>query len=302
MAAFHDECAVFGIWNDSEAGQMTYLGLYAQQHRGQESSGIVTLDGSNHKSHKGLGLVGDVFTESVLQTLTGRAAVGHNRYSTTGENLLHNAQPLSARLFSGPLAVAHNGNIVNAKNLREELISQGSIFQGSNDTEVLLHLLSRNKSRDIITCLKEAADQMEGAYSFAILTHDRLIAMRDPYGFRPLVLGHRQNENGQISTVIASETCAFDLIGAKYNREIAPGEIFWVDSQGEHSDRLNKKIDKTAHCVFEHVYFSRPDSIVFGKGVYEARKAMGVELAKESPVDGADLVIPVPDSAGGSWF
>ena len=288
---FHDECAVFGIWGDAEAARMTYLGLYAQQHRGQESSGIVTLRSTNsHLVHKGLGLVGEVFSEDVLRSLEGAAAIGHNRYSTTGENLIANAQPLTATLQSGPIAIAHNGNIVNAAALRESLIAKGAIFQGTNDTEVVLHLLSRNASADLIASLKETSHILEGAYSFVILSHNRLVAMRDPYGFRPLVLGRRGH-----ATVLASETCAFDLIGAEYVREIEPGEIFWVDEAGEHSERLPKKVEKTAHCVFEHVYFARPDSLVFGRSVYEARKAMGRELAKESPTD-ADIVIPVPDS------
>lgn len=274
---------------------MTYLGLFAQQHRGQESSGIVTVHENNHVSHKGLGLVGDVFDEDTLDRLVGRAGIGHNRYSTTGENLIANAQPLTAMLMSGPVAVAHNGNIVNAVQIREELIAQGSIFQGTNDTEVVLHLLSRNPSRDFVQCLKEAADRLEGAYSFVFLTHDRLVAMRDPYGFRPLVLGRRRLEDGRHAAVVASETCAFDLIGARFEREIEPGEIFWVTDEGEFSLKLEKKAQRSAHCVFEHVYFSRPDSFVFGKSVYEARKAMGQELAKESAVP-ADIVIPVPDS------
>ncbi len=311
--AFHDECAVFGIWGDNEAGRMTYLGLYSQQHRGQESSGIVTLktsgfteDRPTHMVHKGLGLVGEVFSEEDLQRLEGTAAIGHNRYSTTGENLIANAQPLTANLRSGPIAVAHNGNIVNSASLRESLIAKGAIFQGTNDTEVILHLLSQSSNpkrphegtTDLIASLKETSRELEGAYSLVVLSHNCLVAMRDPYGFRPLVLGRRRNVDGAKSnpaTVIASETCAFDLIGAEYVREIEPGEIFWVDESGEHSDRLPKSVAKTAHCVFEHVYFARPDSLMFGRSVYESRKAMGRELAKESPAD-ADLVIPVPDS------
>ncbi len=299
MPGFRDECAIFGIWGDPEASRMTYLGLYAQQHRGQESSGIVSLkeDGGTHLVHKGLGLVGDVYTEEHLSGLVGSAAIGHNRYSTTGANLIANAQPLTANLRSGPVAIAHNGNIINGSQLREALITRGSIFQGSNDTEVVLHLLSRNSSADVIRCLKEAANELVGAYSFVIMTHDRLIAMRDPLGFRPLVLGSRKLEDGSSATVLASETCALDLIGADLVREIEPGEIFWVDKDGQHSERLAVKGEKaaTAHCVFEHVYFSRPDSVVFGKSVYEARKSMGRELARESAVD-ADMVIPVPDS------
>lgn len=295
MPAFREECAVFGIWGDPEAARMTYLGLFAQQHRGQESSGIVSLHEGHHVHHKGLGLVGEIFQESHLEKLMGSAAIGHNRYSTTGENLIANAQPLTATLQSGPVAVAHNGNIVNAKGIREELISQGSIFQGTNDTEILLHMLSRHPSGDFIQCLKDSALRLEGAYSLVLLSHDRLVAIRDPHGFRPLVLGRRKLENGRMAVVLASETCAFDLIGAKFEREIEPGEIFWVSGEGEFSTRIQDKVVASSHCVFEHVYFSRPDSFVFGKSVYEARKSMGRELAKESAVD-ADIVIPVPDS------
>jgi amidophosphoribosyltransferase len=306
LQGFREECAVFGVWGDPEAGRMTYLGLYAQQHRGQESTGIVSLnDKGIHIVHKGLGLVGDVYTEEILQKFVGDAAIGHNRYSTTGENLIANAQPLTANLRSGPVAVAHNGNIINAKKLREGLIAKGAIFQGTNDTEVLLHLLSRNPSADIIKCLKEAAKELVGAYSFVIMTHDKLIAMRDPMGFRPLVLGYRPlqrspkpgspGQDGK-AYVLASETCAFDLIGAQMAREIQPGEIYWVDKAGEHSDKISlSETPKIAQCIFEHVYFARPDSVVFGRSVYEARKAMGRELAHESGVP-ADIVVPVPDS------
>lgn len=298
MPGFREECAVFGIWGDAEAGRMTYLGLYAQQHRGQESTGIVSLQkNGQHLVHKGLGLVGDVYSEIDLIKLEGDAAIGHNRYSTTGENLIANAQPLTANLRSGPVAIAHNGNIINARQLRESLITQGSIFQGSNDTEVVLHLLSRHPSSNIVECLKDAGQQLVGAYSFVLLTHDRLLAMRDPLGFRPLILGTRTLDSGKKAYVLASESCAFDLIGADYVREIEPGEIFWVDENGEHSEWILPKNSErdSANCIFEHVYFSRPDSVVFGKSVYEARKWMGRELAKESPVE-ADIVIPVPDS------
>lgn len=295
LPSWHEECAVFGVWGDPEAGRMTYLGLYAQQHRGQESSGIVSLHDGDHIVHKGMGLVGDVFQESDLNRLQGAAAIGHNRYSTTGANLQANVQPLSAHLLNGPVALAHNGNIVNAQQLRGDLKAHGAIFQGTNDTECVLHMLAHLPSSDIISCLKEALPRLVGAYSFVILTHDRLIAVRDPYGFRPLVMGRRPVGDGSFSTVIASETCAFDLIGAKTVREIEPGEIFWVDAQGEHSERLSAPAPRLAKCVFEHVYFARPDSQVFGLSVYESRKRMGEMLAKENPVE-ADIVVPVPDS------
>lgn len=288
-----DECGVFGVWNHEEASKLTYLGLYAMQHRGQESAGIVTLKNSNHIVHKGLGLVGDVFKESDLERLQGDVAVGHVRYSTTGQNLLTNAQPLVAHLVNGPVALAHNGNIVNSEKLKSQLKAEGAIFQGTNDTEILLHQLARVPSSDIVECLKKSLPHLVGAYSFVILTHDKLVAMRDPLGFRPLVLGRKRNSAGTWASVVASETCAFDLIGAEFVREIEPGEIFWIDQHGEHSARFAES-SKLAKCIFEHVYFSRPDSVVFGKSVYESRKNMGRILARENPVD-ADIVIPVPD-------
>lgn len=290
--SWKEECAVFGIWGDPEASRMTYLGLYALQHRGQESTGIVSLHDGHHIHHKGLGLVGDVYSEEDLQRLEGHAAIGHNRYSTTGANFLSNAQPLAVTLSNGPVAVAHNGNIVNAQAIREQLITKGAIFQGTSDTEVILHLLAHHPKSDVIECLKDILPTLEGAFSLVVLTHDKLIACRDSYGFRPLVLGHRDG-----AVVVASETCAFDLIGARMIREIEPGEIFWIDRNGEKSDRFAPvKKSGTAHCVFEHVYFARPDSVVFGQSVYESRKAMGRELARESGVPNADIVIPVPDS------
>ena len=302
MRAWHDKCAVFGVWNDPEAARMAYLGLYAQQHRGQESAGIVTLNGEQHMIHKGMGLVGDVFRAEDLDRLIGTAAIGHTRYSTTGSSTLHNIQPLTAALYSSHVAIAHNGNLVNAGDIRSRLQKEGAIFHGTNDTEAVLHLLARNPSLDVIKCLQEAASQLVGAYSFVILTKDRLIAMRDPLGFRPLVLGRRTLDNGGESWVVASETCAFDLIGAKFVREIEPGEIWWADSQGQHSVHLPKSSEvsvnpgrKLAKCVFEHVYFARPDSNVFGLSVYESRKRMGEMLAVESGIE-ADMVVPVPDS------
>lgn len=292
---WHDECAVFGCWQDPEAGRMAYLGLYAQQHRGQESAGIVTLDEGSHVIHKNMGLVGDVFKEEDLVRLKGEAAIGHVRYSTTGESLAINAQPITATLKNGPVAIAHNGNIVNAKKLKEELISDGAIFQGTSDTECLLHMLAKNKSGSMIDCLKDALPKFEGAFSIVLMTKDSLVAVRDPYGFRPLVLGQRKTADGRFSYVVASETCAFDLIGAKYIREIKPGEIFWCDKDGDHSEMYMEPKEKLARCIFEHVYFARPDSVVFGQSVYETRKEMGRVLAQKTGVE-ADVVIPVPDS------
>ena len=295
MHGFHDECAVFGIWGDKEAARMAYLGLYAQQHRGQESAGIVTQFEGTHIHHKGLGLVGDVFSEEDLEHLKGEAAIGHTRYSTFGRNLLTNAQPLTAQLQNGPVALAHNGNIINGQKLRDELTALGSIFQGTNDTEVVLHLLARHPSPNVVECLKDCLPSIVGAFSMVLLTKDKLIAVRDPLGFRPLVLGKRPCEGGGFATVIASETCAFDLIGARFVREIEPGEIFWIDREGEHSVRFHEPMARSAKCVFEHVYFARPDSIVFGASVYMTRRQLGERLAKEKPVE-ADIVIPVPDS------
>ena len=293
-------CAVFGVWNHEEAARIAYLGLYAMQHRGQESSGIVSLQQGQHYHHKGLGLVADVFKEEQLKVLPGRAAIGHNRYSTTGQNLLNNAQPLTAQLLNGSLALAHNGNLVNERSLKSELQRQGAIFQGTTDTEVLLHLLSRTKSSDLVASLQETLPQLQGAFSFVLLSHDRLIAVRDPLAFRPLVLGKKRNSEGSWAFVVASETCALDLIEAELVREIAPGEILSISAEGEKSvyfETYNTavKVPKLARCIFEHVYFSRPDSVVFNHSVYEARKNFGRWLAKETAVD-ADLVIPVPDS------
>jgi amidophosphoribosyltransferase len=288
-------CAVFGIWNHEEAARITYLGLYAMQHRGQESSGIVSMENGKHFHHRGLGLVADIFKEEQLLALPGRFSMGHNRYATTGQNLIANAQPLTAELLSGPLALAHNGNMVNEKSLKTSLQTQGAIFNGTNDTEVLLHLLSRTPTRDLIEALRLSLPQLKGAFSFVMMSHDKLVAIRDPLGFRPLVLGKKKNDQGSWAFVVSSETCALDLIGAEVIREIAPGEIFWVDETGEHSVQYESPSVPTAKCVFEHVYFSRPDSIIFSKSVYEARKNFGKWLAKETSVE-ADLVVPVPDS------
>lgn len=299
MKSFKDECGVFGVWNDEEAAKLTYLGLYALQHRGQESAGMVSLLGRGengiHSSHKGIGLVHDVFKEDQLERdLRGDVCIGHVRYATTGSNLLANAQPLTARLKRSAVAIAHNGNIVNAHVLRDKLTQEGAIFQGTNDTEVLLHLLARCGHMKFMDSLKESVVKLDGAFSLLLLTQKKLIAIRDPRGFRPLVLGTRRNARGEKSYVLSSETCALDLIGAHYVREIEPGEIFWIDDQGEHSIKMNS-LKKLSKCIFEHVYFSRPDSIVFGKGVYQVRKNLGKLLAKENKVQ-ADIVIPVPDS------
>jgi amidophosphoribosyltransferase len=295
LKSWREECGVFGVWNDRDASRLTYLGLYALQHRGQESAGIVSLEGNQHHEYRNLGLVGDVFKEENLQQLPGTAAIGHVRYSTTGRNLLVNAQPLTAQLSTGPLAIAHNGNIVNSATLKDRLKSEGAIFSTTNDTEVFLHLLARHPSTDLIECLRATLPALVGAYSLLMLARDCIVACRDPYGFRPLILGERQNELGEKSYILSSETCAFDLIGAQAVREIEPGEIVRIDAQGVHSERFASTSHRRAQCVFEHVYFARPDSTVFGRSVYETRKKLGEILARETAV-AADVVIPVPDS------
>jgi amidophosphoribosyltransferase len=292
-----DECGVVGVWNHPQASRMAYLSLYAIQHRGQESAGIVTLDQGVHRLQKGLGLVAEVFNDSTLDQLKGRAGIGHVRYSTTGMNQMANAQPLQASLSNGPVAIAHNGNIVNANVIREELKAQGSIFQGTNDTECILHLIARHPSPNLVECLQQSLAKLQGAYSLTVLSHEALFAIRDPQGFRPLVIGKIPTSEGA-SWVVASETCAFDLVGAQFVREVEPGEIWWVDAQGEHSVRIPLQAARSS-CVFEHVYFARPDSIVFGQSVYESRKQAGRILAREFVKSGAadcDVVIPVPDS------
>ncbi len=293
--AWREECGVFGVWNHEEASHLTYLGLYAIQHRGQEATGIVSLNGKEHRHFRGLGLVADVFMPGVLEKLPGRAAIGHVRYSTSGGNKLSNAQPLTAQLISGPVALAHNGNIVNNQEIRTSLKRKGVIFHGSNDTEALLHMLARDPSDGIIESLKDNLKKLVGAFSMVVLTDDKLVAIRDRHGFRPLSIGKIKNKEGVESYVVSSETCSFDLIGAKHYRDVKAGEIFWVDESGEHSVMFGEEKKRLAQCVFEHVYFSRPDSQVFGRSVYETRKNFGRELAKESPVE-ADVVIPVPDS------
>ncbi len=294
MKAWNDKCAVFGVYNDPEAVWMTYLGLYAQQHRGQEGAGIVSLNEGRHIVHRGPGLVGEVFNEKILKKMKGVSAIGHTRYSTQGADRRKNIQPLTALLSAGPLAVAHNGNIVNFPSLKKKLIEKGSIFYTSSDTECLIHLLARDTSTalNFENALKKHLPSLKGAYSFVLLTKNSLTAVRDPKGFRPLVLGQRKWKGGS-SYMVASETCAFDLIGAEFLREIQPGEIWTVDERGMRSVFLKK--EKPHRCIFEHVYFARPDSHVFSQNVYETRKAMGRILAEESPAP-ADLVVPVPDS------
>jgi amidophosphoribosyltransferase len=286
-------CAIFGITGEDEAANLTYLGLHAMQHRGQEGSGIVSTQGAQPYSHRRKGLVGEVFSTSALARLKGRAAVGHNRYSTTGGNTLANLQPLLMRGSLGWLAIAHNGNLVNAQQLTTSLEREGAIFQTTSDTEVILHLIARSREKDIERALIAALERVEGAYSLLVLSEKKLIAVRDPYGFRPLVMGDFHGR-----TVFASETCAFDLIGAEPKREVEPGEMIVVSHDNTADTRsvfpFGKK--ERRRCIFEHIYFARPDTVLYGEQVHSMRKLLGRRLAQEQPAPGADVVIPVPDS------
>lgn len=285
-----EECGIFGIFNHPEAANLTYLGLYALQHRGQESCGIVSSDGSHLYSHKSMGHVADVFgNQEVFKYLPGRAAIGHVRYSTTGESVIKNVQPILVNYSRGSIAVAHNGNIVNAQLIKDELEAWGSIFQTTMDTEIIVHLLAASKNNSLVERVVEALQRVQGAYCLLFLTETRMVAARDPNGFRPLCLGKQGS-----SYVVASETCALDLIEAEFIREIEPGEIVVIDKEGVQSYFPLKKVQPSP-CVFEFVYFARPDSYVFGKNVYMVRKELGRQLAREHQVD-ADIVIPVPDS------
>jgi len=286
---FHDECGVFGITSHKEAARHAYLGLYALQHRGQESAGIISSDGVQLFQQKGLGHVADVFTDEALASLPGTSAIGHVRYSTTGSSSLANAQPFVSKSWRGPIALAHNGNLVNSPRIRRKLELEGAIFQTTSDTEVVLHLLARSPIPGLDQALQEVFRQIQGAYSMLLQTPTTLYAIRDPYGVRPLCLGRL---NG--SYTVASETCAFDLIDSEYIRDVVPGEILKIQDRQLESFFLPPAPQK-AHCIFEHVYFARPDSKVFDRSVHLSRYQMGLRLAREAPVD-ADLVVPVPDS------
>jgi amidophosphoribosyltransferase len=290
---FREECAVVGVWNHPEAANMVYLGLYALQHRGQESSGIVSSDGNVLISHRQMGLVADIFKEEIIKRLEGSRAIGHNRYSTTGQTHLKNAQPFVVEYAEGPIAVAHNGNLVNAQLLRGELEASGSIFQSTSDTEVIIHLIARSKEASVTGRIIEALSSVRGAYSLVFLTPDGMVVARDAMGFRPLVLGKFKNI-GEPAYVVASETCALDLIEADYIREIEPGEILVFNPDGMESLKPFSP-QPQAKCIFEYIYFARPDSNLYGRNVYQVRKELGRQLARENPV-AADLVTPVPDS------
>jgi amidophosphoribosyltransferase len=282
-------CGIFGIYNHPEASNLAYLGLYALQHRGQESAGIVSSDGRQLHHYRQMGLVSEVFTKDILKRLSGKSAVGHVRYSTAGSSELKNAQPFVADYYKGNLAIAHNGNLTNAFLIKNELESKGSLFQSNMDTEVIVHLIARSKEKNSIERIVHALKQVEGAYSLLILTEKEMVAARDPFGFRPLVLGQLKE-----APVVASETCAFDLIGAKFVREIEPGEILLINEEGIKSF---KPFPQKQHhqCIFEFIYFARPDSFLFKRSVYEVRKSFGVQLAREAPVD-VDMIVPIPDS------
>jgi len=286
---FKEECGVFGIFGHPEAANMTYLGLYALQHRGQESAGIAASNLKDVVVSKAMGYVADTFSGETLSALQGSVAIGHVRYSTAGESKLANAQPILIDCAHGQVAICHNGNLVNARELRDQLVRQGSIFQSSTDTEVVLHLYARSRAGSVEDAIVESVSQVQGAFSFLLLTKDSLVAVRDPHGFRPLALG-RLDE----AFVVCSETCAMDLIGATYIREIEPGEVLVISDSGLRSIKPFGPAP-LAHCVFEHVYFARPDSYVFGMSVNEVRTNLGRILAREQRIDG-DVVVPVPDS------
>ena len=285
-----DECGVFAVFGHVDAAAHTALGLHALQHRGQESAGIVSYDEGHFNTHRGLGLVGDTFSSpNVMDRLTGDSAVGHVRYSTTGSTILRNVQPLFAEFSFGGLAIAHNGNFTNGYSLRRELVMRGSIFQSTTDTEVLIHLMATSSYHAVEDRMIDALRQIEGAYSMVAMTNDTVFGVRDPLGVRPLVIGTLDG-----AMVLASETCALDIIGAEFVRDVRPGELVVIDAEGLHSV---SPFPPARHrfCVFEYIYFSRPDSVVEGSGVYDVRKRIGAELAREAPVD-ADMVVPVPDS------
>ena len=290
MDKFHEECGIFGIYGAPEAANLTYLGLYSLQHRGQESAGIVSSDGDRLYSEISMGLVADIFNEERLKRLPGSIAIGHNRYSTTGSSLLKNAQPFLMEYLRGSIALAHNGNLLNALKIRDELENQGSIFRSTMDSEVIVHLIAMmSREKRLVDRITEALRRVKGAYSLLVMSEKELIAVRDPHGFRPLCLGLLGD-----SYVFSSETCALDLIEAKYIRDVEPGEIVVVNEKGIESFKPFPT-EKYSHCIFEFVYFARPDSNIFGKNVYSVRKNLGRILAQESYVD-ADMVVSVPDS------
>ena len=282
-------CGIFGIFDHPEAANLTYLGLYALQHRGQESAGMVSSDGTRLYHYRQMGLVSEIFTRDVLKKLSGKNAIGHVRYSTAGSSELKNAQPFLVDYAQGGISIAHNGNLTNAFLIRSKLESSGSIFQSNMDTEVIVHLIAHSKAKTFVERTIQALKQVEGSYSLLFLTEHEMVVARDPFGFRPLVLGQIKD-----SPVIASETCAFDLINAEFVREVEPGEVLCITKDGIQSFKPFSHT-RNAQCVFEFIYFARPDSFIFNRNVYEVRKELGIQLAKESPVE-AEMVVPIPDS------
>jgi amidophosphoribosyltransferase len=291
---FRDECGVAAVFGHPEAARQVYLSLYALQHRGQESGGIATADGTSLFNIKGMGLVSEIFTEDVLRKLTGEMAIGHTRYSTTGDSALLNAQPIRVDSTKGLIAIAHNGNLVNLGNLRARLEREGAFFQTTSDSEIIVQLIAHSKETTLVDAIADSLGQVDGAFSIVMMTRDRIFAARDPRGFRPLSMGRIVNPDGPDTIVFASETCAFDLLHAKYERDVAPGELVMVSKDGVTSRQYATGVPR-ASCIFEHVYFARPDSRIFGRWVQDSREAMGRRLAQESHVP-SDLVVPVPDS------
>jgi len=295
MDDIHEECGIFGVFNSPTAAEQTYLGLYALQHRGQESSGIAVSNRSNIIMHKAMGLVGQVFKhQDTLDKLKGDIAIGHNRYSTTGSSDISNAQPILINCRIGQVAAAHNGNLTNTVSLRKTMENDGSIFSSTTDTEVIVHLIARSRRDSEEEMILDALSRVKGAYSILFLTKDAMYGARDPRGFRPLIIGECDG-----AFFLSSETCAFDITGANMIREVNPGEMVKIDKNGIHSYPIPsfEHIDRLSHCIFEYIYFSRPDSFVFGENVDKIRRRLGRKLAKEHPVKGADIVIGVPDSA-----
>jgi amidophosphoribosyltransferase len=286
----HEECGVFGVFGHDEAAALTALGLHALQHRGQEAAGIISFDGEQFHDHRALGLIGDNFnSEDVIKQLRGSLAVGHTRYSTSGETVLRNVQPLFADFQFGGLAIAHNGNLTNAYRIRRDLVRRGCIFQSTSDTEIIIHLIAISLGHRVVDRVTDALRQVDGAYSLVCITQKKLIGLRDPYGVRPLVLGRLEG-----AYILASETCALDIIGATFERDVEPGELIVIDKDGLQSIKPFPQAPNR-FCIFEYIYFARPDSVMEGKNVYDVRKQIGIELAREKPVN-ADVVVPVPDS------
>ena len=290
----HEECGVVAVHGHPEAAREAYLALYALQHRGQESAGIATADGTRLANIKGMGLVSEIFTEDVLQKLPGNMAIGHTRYSTTGDSALLNAQPIRVESTKGLIAIAHNGNLVNLGNIRARLEREGAYFQTTSDSEIIVQLIAHSKAGSLVDAIADSLSQVDGAFSIVMMTRDRIFAARDPRGFRPLSIARLKNANGPDTIIFASESCAFDLLRAEYVRDVLPGELVMVTEDGLTSRQYSSGVEQSS-CIFEHVYFARPDSRVYGRWVQESRDCMGRQLARESAVP-ADVIVPVPDS------